>query len=291
MRCYTFFVRKLLKLLLRKAFKHNLFVNLIYKLEVFANKSLFASLSTKDLEDLILQMIPRFISPEHLIRKGNQFDGGYVICNKIAAGSTYLLSLGVGDNITFETELNSDLFHTFFVDHSILALPNPVPNSTFINKKVSTIAGYKTINLQECLDMIPKNMEAILKIDIEGSEWDSLANLDSTELSRFTQIVGEFHNFHEIYKHEHFIKILNTLKKINQTHVNINLHPNNWSGFKIINGIPIPDVVELTFIRRDLFDILSGQKASNVKHYEVDQLNTPNNPNSPEYRLCFFSQD
>jgi len=86
-------------------------------------------------------------------------------------------------------------------------------------------------------------------------------------------------------------KILNTLKKINQTHVNINLHPNNWSGFKIINGIPIPDVVELTFVRRDLFDTLSDQKAGNVKHYEVNQLNTPNNPNSPEYRLCFFSQD
>lgn len=290
MRCYTFFVKKLLLFLLKKAFTHNLFVNFLHKLEVFANKSLFASLGTKDLEDLIFQMIPRFIPPEHLIRKGNQSDGGYVICNKIKSGSTYLLSLGVGDNITFETELNTDLAHTIFVDHSILTLPNPLPNSTFINKKVSTITGIKTINLQDCINMIPKNVDAILKIDIEGSEWDSLANLDSTKLSRFTQIVGEFHNFHEIYQHEYFMKVLNTLKKINQTHVNINLHPNNWSNFMIINGIPIPDVVELTFIRKDLFDLLSDQKAGNLIHYGVNQLNTPNNPNSPEHRLCFFSQ-
>ena len=288
-RCYNFFVRKLLLSLLKKAFTRNLFVNLIHKLEVYANKSLFASLGIKDLEDLIFQMIPRFISSEHLIRKGNQFDGGYVICNKITSGSTYLLSLGVGDNITFEIELNTDLAHTIFVDHSILALPCPLPNSTFINKKVSTIAGFKTINLQECLDMIPKNVYAILKIDIEGSEWDSLANLELTELSRFTQIVGEFHNFHGIYQHEHLIKVLNTLKKINKTHVNVNLHPNNWSNFKIINGIAIPDVVELTFIRKDLFDSLTDQKTGNVIHYGVNHLNTPNNPSSPEYRLCFFN--
>jgi len=281
----------LIKFLLSKAFKNNLYVNLICKLEVLANKSLFHSLSTKDLEDLIFQLIPKFIPSEHLIRKGNPFDGGYVICNKIKAEGTYLLSLGVGNNITFETELNREMIHTFLVDHSIQALPISLPNSTFISKKVSTNTGSNNINLQQCLEIIPKNIDTILKIDIEGSEWDSLANLDATEFSRFTQIVGEFHGFHEIYKHETYIKILNTLKKINQTHVIINFHPNNWSDFKIINGIPFPDVIELSFIRYDLFNSLTVQTECSVKYHEFNQLNLPNNPNSPEYKLCFFSQN
>jgi hypothetical protein len=145
-----------------------------------------------------------------------------------------------------------------------------------------------SITLKECIQLIPWNADILLKIDIEGSEWDVLQNIDIEELNRFRQIVGEFHNLHGIDDKEHYLKIMSVFNKLSGTHELINLHPNNWGGDKVISGVPVPDIIELTYLRKDIYSSFNSTAEFLKIPQEGLDLNSPNNPNSPEIRLSFF---
>jgi hypothetical protein len=68
---------------------------------------------------------------------------------------------------------------------------------------------------------------------------------------------------------------------LNQTHSLRNFHINNWASYQLVAGVPFPDVVEVTYVRRvsppgRLFDL------------EVFQ-NFPNNANLAEATPNFIS--
>ena len=62
----------------------------------------------------------------------------------------------------------------------------------FGNYKIHNI---ESITLKELLTIINEDEVDLLKIDIEGSEYDLLLNADNEDLMRFRQITVEFHDF------------------------------------------------------------------------------------------------
>ena len=98
-----------------------------------------------------------------------------------------------------------------------------------------------------------KNM--ILKIDIEGMEWEFLNTVESDILKKFDQIIFEFHN---IIKPQ-TINIVKMLEKLNQTHDLVHLHGNNSSNLLKVGYSYIPDVFEATYVNKEKYKI-SKQK-------------------------------
>ena len=92
----------------------------------------------------------------------------------------------------------------------------------------------------------------LLKIDIEGGEFDSLLNASEETLNKFMCIVIEFH---WLGKDDDKQNKINCFRKLNNLFYIIHVHANNHSPIFVKDDFyHIPDVVEITYIRKDLID-------------------------------------
>ena len=66
----------------------------------------------------------------------------------------------------------------------------------------------------------------ILKMDVEGAEWEILSCINENILARFDQIVLEYHELLAADKEKEKL-IFSALSKINSKHKLIHLHGNN----------------------------------------------------------------
>ena len=237
-----------------------------------------------------------------LLRLGRNFDGGYVLPELALRECDSLISLGYGYDSSFERaflKLNKknsvDLYDStinlkstiqrLFVDLRSLIFRGrgfPVFRSKQlleyllvlfnrrINYKVSQIGH---INDSKCLNLIDTlkasaYKKIILKMDIEGSEYESL-DLDLHYLGRFQCLIIEFHDIES--RIDEFLTITNNIKK---DFTLINTHINNFAP--IVNGIP--QVIELCFIRNSLIANDSLKRAESIPHPN----DLPCDPSKPE---------
>jgi|LakMenEpi03Aug12_release.lakeMendotaPanAssembly.Ray.scaffolds.fasta_scaffold71230_5 FkbM family methyltransferase len=242
--------------------------NLIIRLYPFATAKKFESISQVRLVEIL-----RIISKPHstgceLIRIGSQNDGGYVVVNDFSESDT-LVSLGIGDNVDFERAISKKLKKILAFDHTVDFPTNEISNLIFtkLGVKAEVAQNFTTLNRIIADNSISGDL--ILKIDIEGWEWEVLDSLNSSELSRFKQIIGEFHGFHEIHN---FDLIERVISKLAENFLVTNSHANNWGDYQIIQKIPMPDVVEISWLRKDQ---VKGN--SNYGQKSFENLNSPNN--------------
>lgn len=210
-----------------------------------------------------------------LKRFGNLQDGGYIYANDFSSDD-YLLSLGVENDVAFEKDVELIFSGIDLYDYSINCLPEPLVNSNFYKEKISKNNSDSTSNINKCLSRIPKNKDCILKIDIEGYEWEVFDNISIQDLSRFRQIAVEFHWTEKILNNDAYSLIFSTLSKIIKTHQSVNVHPNNWGKINIIGNMFLPNVLEVTFLRKSSYFFQEYEK--NI----TDELNFPNNKERPE---------
>jgi hypothetical protein len=216
-------------------------------------------------------------------RFGSNFDGGYLLVDNVSK-SDICISLGVGDNISFDLDIATRCQEVIMFDHTVEEPEFSAPNITF--KKIGISANSKPgfTTLEQILDTIPIEIDLILKIDIEGTEWDVFDAIPEKCLIRFGQIIVELHDVFQIGNVTLFNKIVNSLTKLSRTHHLMNFHVNNWADFHLILGVPLPDVIEATYLRRDSEDPRTYRIVSLSKI-----LNEPNNQDLPEYDTNFLS--
>lgn len=216
----------------------------------------------------------------NLVRVGSAHDGGYVMMSPRSPSSN-VISLGIADNMEFELELieNKLVNAIFCFDGSIEKLPSESDSIYFESKYIKVSESESSLTLSQVLAKIHSD-ELILKIDIEGDEWEVLGGLSESELRRFSQIVGEFHGFASQLTDESILKMTSLLERISSEFYLVNSHPNNWSQYRIIQGIPIPNVLELTFIHKGF---ISSHLRDEYSKDSKNQLNSPCNPDKPDY--------
>jgi len=280
-------MRKLVQLIIGILVKSNFITSLYLRLDHFFLTTKYKELESNNLINLAKLLTPSPFPLALLERVGNESDGGYVIFNKIDK-KTQVISLGVGHDISFEKDMENRVLGTQFFDHTVFDLPIDIKNSQFNGLKISELNEKNSVSLNALLSKMDSEY-LILKIDIEGQEWDSFLPTSEEQLLKCTQIVGEFHNLHRISDKAFYEKINMCLRKILKSHVLINSHANNWGGYIIVHGVPLPDVLELTFLRKDLYDDVDIETTNSFAAYASTlQLNKPNNPNRPEIKLSFF---
>lgn len=257
------------------------FYKFVERIYIFSTGIAYKNLDRTKLELMHASLKSAFTLRESsLVRVGSENDGGYLMLPPFTENAK-VISLGIANNIDFEIELIDRGFtrDIFCFDGSISNLPVDRQGLHFESKYIKVTTGNNFRTLSSIMQSID-TQELILKIDIEGDEWEVLDNLSDLELCKFSQIIGEFHGFASIRENYELEKKISLLNRLSLNFFLLNSHPNNWSTFKIIKGIPIVDVLEMTFVNKRIIgnmgDLMTPSQVSSG-------LNSRCNPASDEH--------
>jgi len=217
--------------------------------------------------------LPKIFMPylcEGVIRLGKDNDGGYLVNEKDVTNSLYLLSFGIGEDVSFEKN---------FVEHnewcSVLAYDSTIKNEHddfFVGRHELNRENIGSSNIRNILC----NREGIfLKCDIDGSEYEILHDLIENS-HRFTGVAIEFHG---MSNYNNFNEMTNFISKFDLRLIHV--HINNYAYIIRQDGTFTPDVVELTFTS-------SKENTKLSRNVPLPHpLDMPNNPNDDEFRISF----
>jgi hypothetical protein len=208
--------------------------------------------SQQEIIELLALLRPYALASDHKVRIGGDADGGYVMPSS-ARQSNAVVSIGIGDQVSFDAEL-ADLGATVLqFDHTIPGAPLVHERLRFHRQGWGALDEGPLLSLHTMMQGIdwPQARHPILKFDTEGAEWDALAATESSDLARFEVIAGEFHGFHNLNHRSVYERIRTVLEKIRCTHWPVHLHANNATGIRLVQGVPVPPLMEVTFMRRD----------------------------------------
>lgn len=194
------------------------------------------------------------VKKHRLIRIGGKNDGAYIMLDDfIDCNIAY--SFGIGDNISWDEDMVGRGIEIYCYDHTIECIPKTndklhfrkigISGKDYFNDNLLSLA---TILRSNCHDM-KKNF--VLKMDVEGAEWEFINSIDLDILSRFSQITFELHGLTDMNRSE---EIINVLTKINKTHQSIWVHANNAGRVEQARNIVIPDLLEITYVLKDRYD-------------------------------------
>ncbi|WP_276089683.1 FkbM family methyltransferase [Pedobacter sp. JY14-1] len=262
-----------------------------------------------------------FLNPINLknkIRLGPNGDGGYVIYNQTLKDIDVLVTYGVGWEIRFEKHFNEltgkevlmfdpTMFGKHVLDipyfKSLLFSGNLLEslfyvnfarkkwkelkalrqhNILFVNEGIAANRSKKYNNFKTHIEQYGlKEKRLLLKIDIEGNEYDIFEDDDIfLYFNNVVQIIIEFHDLDV-----HFDRFKKIIQKLKYNYEVIHVHGNNWGGQfscivlpedKVVN---LPKVIEMTFLRKSN---ISDSDIVDEKFIPPIKLDFPNNPYEPD---------
>ena len=230
----------------------NLIKNLDYKnlilnqqIEVF-----FSYLDSIKNETCIYQLLrPKGVLGKNKVRIGAKNDGGYILLNDFE-NIKYAYSFGISNEISFDKELADKNIDIFMYDHTIEALPFTNPKFHWKKIGITHIKGENN-NTKTFDEILEENghkneKDMILKLDIEGGEWNILNEINQEILLQFKYIIIEFH-FTDLSSS----KYQEVFKKLNQSHQIFHLHCNNCCPIINFDGYNLCSALEISFIIRE----------------------------------------
>ena len=245
--------------------------NILFPIGVFIGPKLLKELTPYDVKGF-----------EEKTRLGNLFDGGYVVPLKILSLIDVVYTYGVADDTSFEEDLvkHADI-NVRLYDHTINGLP--VENGRFFFKKQG-IAERKYGNFDTFKNNLKENNDIgrkiILKLDVEGAEWQVLENILDESSKDIVAIVLEIH---KLYRYEKIMSYIKLFKKINSKFTLVHLHGNNICSLVTFGNKKLSDVLELTLINNNLI----GEKVI-MSHSLPSEKDYPNAKEKDDLLLDFW---
>lgn len=225
--------------------------------------------------DLLRLLSPQEATGVAKARVGSAYDGGYVQLDDVAP-LRLALSLGVGDNDSWDVAMAEKGLSVHQFDHTIVAAPSTHPNLTFHRKKVSTAPSATDVTLGELLADVPADSASvILKMDIEGAEWSVLENASKADLSKLAQFVCEFHDLSRLSESGFNCRARAVFEKLNEVFSVVHVHANNFGSLVNIANVVVPDVIELSFASRRRYAFAPSQQTFPTP---LDSANDPARP-------------
>ena len=231
-------------------------------------------------------LIRPFASAElALTRVGGAVDGAYVM-SAVGDDVTAAISIGVGHDVSWDQAIASKTIPVTMFDPTVAKLPSPVPGGTFYRigigvpgaKPSPDLYGMDMRPLDDLLSLagISGSTELLLKIDVEGAEWDALRDVD---FSVFQQVLIEMHDIARLSDPKQAEAVLETVRRLAKTHYPVHVHANNEGGFNRFDRLWFPDVIETSYVRKDLHT--GATPATRL----VEGLDIPSNPQYPDYDM------
>ena len=218
------------------------------------------------------------------VRVGNDRDGGYVMADDFD-NVNIAYSFGICDDVSWDLQIvqKKDCL-VYMYDHTIEGLPEQ--NKNFHWEKMGICGEYSNDPKLKPLDEIiyrnghTKERNMILKMDVEGAEWEVFSSISEEVLNQFDQIVAEFHGLLDFNKRE---IILKSLKSINRNFQLVHIHGNNGDFFYPYNGFVVPNVIEVTYVNKKKRDFIKSEK------FFPTALDRPNSYINPEIYMGYWN--
>lgn len=222
-----------------------------------------------------------------LVRIGcSDGSGGYVMLDDVKEKDIFY-SFGISADVTWDAypaeKWNKPVY---MYDHTISALP--YEHSNFKWKKIGICgnngAGGQN-NLKSLSEILRDNgheneTDMILKMDVEGAEWDVFSSFPTDDLDRFDQITLEMHGFLDLNNRD---KILTSLQNLKMHHQVVHLHGNCFGISIPMTGYNMPDIMEVTYVRKE------GREFGKSNRFFPTSLDVRNDPNYPEIILGYWN--
>ena len=211
-------------------------------------------------------------------RLGEINDGGYLVCGNLLGSVKAGYSYGISGYDGWGCEVSTRLsVPTHQYDCFNTEVPQCPRGRTIFHAEC--VAGTTRIEDGRSFDTIASQVSkngdganhVVLKIDVEGAEWESFAALPDEVLQRIDQLVVEFHGF----EGESSLAVVQRLKRF--FHV-AHFHENNFSCREAI--APFPSwAYEVLFVNKSL-DQVDPARTAPMPH----PLDAPNDPTAPDCR-------
>jgi len=204
---------------------------------------------------MIEDLLKPFTTIYPKIRMGPNTDSGYVLIEEPFKHSSYLLSFGVGGNIDFEKEITSKyniLCDCYDAEPYYDIFPNLMDIDTGGCLEISNkIKYHKSHITRDNINLvIPDGISYVMKMDIEGGEWDVFDYISEDNIKRMSMLIVELHLNNELYRTKSFETLFKSLTRLNKTHKCIHIHGNNNEGYMPYTK-NIPNVVECCYVLND----------------------------------------
>ena len=243
-------------------------------------------------EAILAELQPVGLKNCTLKRFGSANDGGYLMCENLIEPLDKAYSYGVGTNDDWGCEV-SRRYHVPVHQYDCFDPARPTCNGgTFVfhNECVGNRTGHRDSHFFDTLEnQIGKNGDAgrrvIVKMDIEGGEWESLLAAPDELLASIPQLAMEMHGFDDP-------RILEVLRKLKRNFYPVNLHFNNWSCTS--KAAPLPAwAYQVLWVNKRIG--IAGNERSRMMPSIVDPtapvpapmspLNAPDSPKWPDCQL------
>jgi hypothetical protein len=215
-----------------------------------------------------------------LERFGERHDGGYLMCGNLLGGVQSGYSYGIsgydkwGCDISTTLHLPVHQYDCFDTTQPACPAGETVFHAECVGDTTETVEGrvFDTIANQ-----FAKNGDGskriVLKIDVEGAEWDSLLSVPDEILGRIDQMAVEFHwiedeQFHWVQDQ----KYLRVGERLRQFFEVGHIHFNNASCVGDLEPFPT-SAFEVLFVSKRLAVVDPSRKAGGLH-----PLDAPNNP-------------
>lgn len=203
-------------------------------------------------------------------RVGKDNDGGYVMCAMNPhQDERVAYSFGISNDVSWDDDMASRGWNVYMYDHTIDALPFEREEFHYFKQGISDSADnsqeLKTLRylIEQNRHLQKKRM--VLKMDVEGAEYGFLLNTDEDILEKFDQIVMECHNLHSKDLEN---VIVPALEKLSNIFGVVHVHANNYADIIYVDGVPYPDVIEITLLNRSVYDLKESKNV--VLPIEID---------------------
>jgi hypothetical protein len=227
------------------------------------------------------RLAPHDVEGHRKVRLGGENDGGYVFIDDFSEVNI-VISCGISNDVSCDlafAELGKDIIQ---FDHTVEG--PPVAHSRFDFRK-QAIDELRVIPGSTRLSDVIRGLgeagksDLVLKIDIDGGEWTTFAKMPAQDLARCRQVACEFHDTSKLGDLESYALYKAAIATILENFFPAHLHANNFAGFAIVAGVPIPKVFEVTFVNRKFYSPSSRQ------HVGPMAVDAPNNENAPDLFL------
>ena len=186
-----------------------------------------------------------------LIRIGKDNDGGYIMPDDFESDDKIAYSFGISDDVSWDKDMASRGYDVFMYDHTIDSLPEENPR--FHWSKIGISDGTGNDGRLKTLDELIKanhhegRHNMILKMDVEKAEWGFIEMVSTEMLSRFSQILIEFHGLNEPKWQG---RIPAALRKLNLTHQPVHIHGQNIGHYVSLGTQTFCNQIEVSYVRR-----------------------------------------
>lgn len=208
-----------------------------------------------------------------LARFGDANDGGYLVCDNLLAAVRSAYSYGIDGRDEWGRAIAHRLnvpVHQY--DCFVTTRPEPAGAAFIFHEECigDTVTDSEGRVFDTLANQIGKNGDRgkrlVVKMDVEGAEWDALLTTPETALGRIDQLVVEFHETEQA-------RFIETLEKLKKTFIVAHVHFNNTSCHEGVRPFPAR-VYEVLFVNRTLAKV----DTSEARPFLPSPLDSPNNP-------------